>query len=517
MLQIENITDLQNYLNDLPPKQPVIGFFVNRVYHNQHKWLDAIAAKCRERGYTTIGLMTESSKDLCEFRQVDVKAIISPYNMRELKRINMFILSEIDAAFQFPPESKVLGCQHALYCNQDNLTLASYSRWMHMLDGFIIPMQLSAAQRQNVPLLWNNFLSKKYGERKRDDFYIFPAPYPRLAMMQQELAKWQRKPDSIIYAPVWATHSPHRGGMRIRDYGAPMLGRLLEEFPSMNIIFRPSFQDVGNPEVLKILDAYSSSARFIFDCNIEQVPAFSRGAILITDISFVGKSFTFSTLRPAIEYQPWTQGEAGLDKNAGCYREYSLDALVAQIRDMLDSPEKYAKSLEAMRDQLVVPLENGLDHLADMIEHFLAGEPENGWLHIPRFFSQPPDDADVVRRLEKHAAGREDFPAALAAMSALPESPLLTAYAIHMGKLRNPSFPRFLKVGDPWSSILGNGVQLPIPYEEIPPDMVVKLYMLALKEKQHNQDSQGAALVLKLMKEFKQFAKSGFVPEPQPL
>lgn len=511
---IGNLKKLQDYLNSLPKNQPVIGFFANYVYHNQHKWLDAIAAKCRERGFITIGLLTGNSIEVSEFTSVDFTAVVTPFDIESLKRINVFVISDVDGFVRYPAESKVLGCQHALYCNQNNLTLASYSRWMHFLDGFIIPMQLNEAQRRNIPLLWNNFLAKDQGMRKRENFYLIPAPYPRLAMLEQELSKCRNHPDSIVYAPVWAAYSQHMGGMRIRDYGAPMIGRLLDEFPGKNVIFRPSYQDFLLPEVLKIIDTYSQNDRFLMDYNVEQADTFSRGAALITDISFVGKSFSFGTLRPAIEYRPWTQGEPGLDKDAGCYREFNLDGLIALVRNILADPDKYTRELKSVRDRLAVSPENGLDRLADMIGNFLADQPENSWITIPRFSDQTPEDVEIILKLEKYAEGREDFPAALAAVDALPESPLLTAYAIHMSKLRNPSFPRFLNVGDPWSSILGKGVKLPYKYEKVPPDMVVKLYMLALKEKQRKKDERGIALVLKLMKAFRKFANSGFAPEP---
>lgn len=488
-------------LRSMPRDKRAIAFFINRPYHNQHRYMDALAARCRAKGYLTIALLTRNSVASCAFSSVHYVTEIDEEQLLHLGRIDLFFISDMDAGINFPQSSKVLGCFHALYCDQTDASMAPYVRYLPMLDGWLIPGQLDARFRSVIPKVWNGFLDRRFSFRKADTFHIIPAPYPRLALMQPELAAVNKKRDAIVYAPILADHGAECGGARIKKYGMDIVTSLLAEFPQCNVIFRPSYQDLRHPDVLNIVDFFKNEPRFVLDDDIEQVNTFAQGIVLITDKSNVSNSFSFATLQPSIQFQPWLKDVEGVSCNSGSYLVTSFPSLLGLVGDIIAHQDIYREKVRGMRDALIVPLENGLDRLADIVDDFLEDSPPPQWLGVRRFFVQPPSDLDIVLRLERHAKFYEAHAAAVASIFTIQSSALLVAYALHKGLQRFPDANRIYGVGNGWEC----ATQGPLPrkYREVNPAIIIGLYDIALEDARRNRNERGMAIISNLRRSFR--------------
>lgn len=497
--KILSLASLQGVLCGLPPDRKVIVFFIHRIYHNQHVWMDALAAECRVKGFVTVGLLTWNSAPRCSFQAVDYLAEVDQDGLLQLDRIDLFLISDMDAGIAFPRNSRLLGCLHTLYCDPGNVFMAPFTRYLPMLDGWLIPGRLNDQSMEAIPKLWTGLLDKDLSLRKNPAFHLIPVPYPRLAMMLPQLSAAATERDSFIYAPVWADH----GAGCIEKYGEELISVLLTAFPERNVIFRPSYQDIDRPEVRRITELFQNESRFILDTDVEQVKTFARGIALITDFSNVAKSFSFTTLQPSIQFQPWHNREDVIDVSSGSYKVYDYRAMMKLLQDVEANQELYRQKVKAMRESLIISPEEGLQAMASILDNYATGKAEPGWLAIDRFAPGKPDDVDIIWRLEKEVRCRDIHASAAAAMFSRRTSPLLAAYALHMGKILLPDNTRLYGVGDGWERLVG---PLPETYGEIPPEAVLRLYAHALEEKQKKNDLRGVEIVLALLRDFRQGA-----------
>lgn len=388
----------------------------------------------------------------------------------------------------------------------DTLCATPFHNQMHhisYLDGLMIPFAITPKTREITTRLWTGFASRETCKRKSDTFTFMPVPYPRLAVIVKELEKQNITPDSITYAPMLSSWVKECGGERIRKYGKSIIRTLLNSFPQMNVIFRPYKSDINSDAARAICNSFAGEPRFIFDDNPGRFFTFSRSAVLVTDLSHIGASFSSAALRPAIYYQPWEGKKVSAINQRGNYTAYSMQDMVKRIRDCLADPAAYSARLLTFRNSATLPLENGFAGIADNLMDFYADCPHSDWLAVKRFDSpQPVTDIDVINNILAYPESVA-LAASAAAIWRRPKSPLLLAFALHSGRKLLPETAPLFGVSDAALEFLDIDA-LPTKYREIEPGIIELLYAKALQEYTQRKDVDGIFVIQRLLEDFQQ-------------
>lgn len=501
--KIHDAKSLHTLFTQLPHDTFIVGLFINLFDVSQDEWLNPLARTLNAKGFTTIGITTPQSTDKCDLSSTQYQAIVNLEELKSLGRINVFIFSDMDWDCDYPKTSKTLGCCHGFITGRE--TSLPYSFFLgSKLDGWMLSMPLNETSRKNITSQWRGLLNQELSHRQSSRFHIIPVGYPRLAVLSQKLHSVKRLPDSIIYAPIGKASAQDQGGERIKNHGRRIIRTLLEYFPQMNVIFRPYKTDIDLPEVQEILGAFANENRFIFDADPGRAFSFSRGAVLITDLSHIAQTFAFSTLRPAIRFLPWDKNKKNQELDDGRI-VYAYTALVESIKDGLLRANEWREKIRKNREKLAVPFENALEHIADWINDFYNDKPRPEWVSIER--CQPEkmlDEKAIIQNILRQTESAIPTIAASAANFSLPDNPLLMALALHTGLIYTPGnrISHGRHVCAAISRLLGKRIFNIPHYKEINPEYVRKLYNMGLLEMIRKKDSEGIALVEQLLADF---------------
>lgn len=499
---LQDRTSLKNFLRGLPSDKFVAAIWIAHNYVSQDEWLNQLAIHLRKAGYITLGLVFSACAHKCNLCNTEHLAITESGDLEELDRINVFICIDLDALqAKFPQKSRVLGCCHSFRYAADT-AFPNGSWWPGFMDGYLNPFALSQKTRNLTQSLWQQLVNRKFSQRKAQNFYIIPAGYPRMAALSELLARSGAKHDSIIYAPAQIHLSPTLGGNRVEVYGTALIQRLLEEFPDFNIIFRPFQQDLNALTIKKLCQTFADEPRFIFDGNPGRESSFARGVAIITDLSHVGASFAFTTLRPAFYYKPWESENPHFSSCPGGYTAWTLTGLTEALRASLSQSQETAERIRTERDRLAMPVENTLEDIAAMLPDFFYDRPRPEWLETKRDGDGSlPGQVDLIQRIQPY----DPFNKYELATSILrlfnPDSPLLAAYALHTGMQSALNYFPWTNVHAIAGNILGKNIPQ-VLFEKTDPEDVRALYSLARKEAVCEGNEEALALVEKLLEDF---------------
>lgn len=426
-----NVGQLQEWLSQVPASRLVVAIYVRIFATSQDQWLNALAGRLKRRGFLTVGIVDPTACQHVDLSEADVTAIVPAKDIATLGRINVFVISDHDGGVKYPDTAKVLACCHAFTAYSGNDCLSKLEMPVYV-DGWLSSFPFSDGTRQKTADLWTGFHRPDLCRRKSEKFYLIPSGYPRMGLLTEKLTQTQVKPDSIVYAPVGISSYPDRGDERIKEHGAKIIQTVLDNFPDKNLIFRPYRNDLENETVKKICSLFATEKRFILDANNDKVFSFSHGEVLITDYSHISISFAFCTLRPSVLFRPW---DSRIPEKSECLEGFLAQTyigLVSAIKESLSEREGIALRIKKKREKSVMPFENALDDLADLIPDFYHDRPRPEWIPIER--NNPhllQTEEEIVKKLSETSS-----PSNLAAAFVFrnPSSPLLAAHALEIGK-----------------------------------------------------------------------------------
>lgn len=492
---------LKELLARLSGNKLVVGLYIGNLYAQQDEWLNALAAKLNERGYITIGIIAPQNSSRCNLQNAQYNVELSRDKLRNLGRINVFIASDIDYWTVFPEKSKILACVHSFVCPDDRpFNMSGAIHHAALVDGWMLPMKIDEQSREAIHKLWDGFVNHEFSRRKSEQFNIIPVGYPRLASMLPYIQSNETTQNSIVYAPVAIDYDLEHGGKRVANHGIRIIETLLANFTDLDVIFRPSMQDMEKPETREILAVFGDEKRFVFDSHPDQIFAFSRGCALITDLSNIAKSFAFLCRRPGIYFSPWQASPTAWSRWAGGFNAYSYEGLLDTVRMALENPREEAEIIERNREKELMPFESAFDEIAEWLPDFYNDMPRKDWVTIERGPTvKPVGENELVKKIGEKPPYCND--AYAAAVFNNPHSHLLAALAVHYGIKECPSAYLITGLPEVLNGLLGS--ELPIlRYSQIKPFLVKQLYQKALAEKLENNDFEGCELVENLMREF---------------
>lgn len=322
---------------------------------------------------------------------------------------NLDALIVIDSTHQiYPATTRVLAIAHGFVaCRRtDFRSLISHQC---NYDGYLtnIPLQESA---NDISQLWTGFYSIN-NLRNTSNFHIISCGYLRAATLRTRInAQSAIQPDAICYAPIDRTYRQNIGGDRILKYGMKILRILLTEFPERKIIFRPPFSYTAqDPEILAIADIFSSNKNFSLDVNPDRFFCFANSAVLITDFSHIANSFSFTTYRPSIYFQPWLAKFLPHRVVTGYYT-YTFTQLIKTIKTCLFNLDNFQECIHNASKTLTMPLENSFEEFHLLLLSFIKDNFSNinrdNHITIHRNYNS----FDYVKSLYKYISQTNEFP-----------------------------------------------------------------------------------------------------------
>lgn len=489
--------------------------------------MNPLAARMRAAGYLSLAICTPKNVDKIRL-EADLTAVLAETDLSPLTRINAIIISDMDTRNAiYPLTAKILGCIHAFSVANDDLPWSTAES--AGLDGWMVPFPLSADTKAGISKLWSGFTTPA-GTRRSGNFHIIPVGYPGLAVLAERLRTTRSVPDAIVYAPVGRSAYPDSGGNRLRRYGVRTVRTLLSSFPDYRVIFRPYKLDLDSPEVREICAAFAGEPRFLLDTARERHFSFARGALLVTDLSHIAWSFAFSTLRPAIYFQPWalpphpsaTSSPKGPTNSRGrgentrqafvpweCgFRATSFTGLTSAAKECLEKRDFWEKALRDRRERLTMPFDTALDDIVGFIRDFVEDKPRPDWLTIQRDGAVVQSEAELVQRMLQQP--REALPniSASALMCHSPLSPLLTALALHSGHELIPEAGFYFReaIERAASHLLRKEFSCR-SYKDVDVHDIRTLYSLAILEMLKKKDADGLALAQALLERLDAFCQ----------
>lgn len=534
--KIYGLQNLQQTLSALSPDVFVVAFYVNNTNVSQDIWMNPLAARMRAAGYLTVAICTPQNVDRVRI-EADIAAVVAETDFTPISRVNIIIISDMDTRNAiYPLTTKILGCRHAFSVAQDN-NLPWSTAESAGLDGWMVPFPLSADMRTGISELWTGFTTPA-GTRRRGNFHIIPVGYPGLAVLAEQLRAHKSEPDSIVYAPVERASYPDYGGNRLQRYGVRTVRTLLNSFPDYRVIFRPYKLDLDSPEVGEICAAFTDEPRFLLDTSPERDFSFARGALLVTDLSHIAWTFAFSTLRPALYFQPWLEPPQQpiirvLKRLMNSFRPkektpqsfvtwecgfsaYSFPALVTAAKDCLEKRDVWQKNLRTRRDRLTMPFDTALDDIVAFTTDLIKDKPHPEWLTIPRDGTVAQSEAELIRRMLQQPRAPLPNLSASALMCNSPFSPLLAAFALHAGRVIIPETVLYFQDAKPIeraaTHLLGKELS-GTRYKDVDARDVRALYGLAIREMIEKKDADGLAVAEALLKHFNACCEGACTPE----
>ena len=500
--QPHDMQSLRAALAALPADVLVVAFYIHSTNVSPHIWRNPLAARVRAAGHVTVGICTPKGAEDARL-EADYTAIIAERDLSPLTRVNVVIISDMDGGNAiYPPTAKVLGCIHAFSAFHDP-ALSWHVFESSRLDGWLMPFPLSESDKNAIRALWTGFTSPDAACRKGRHFHLIPVGYPGMAVLAQGLRAHAREPDAIVYAPVGRHSYPDCGGNRLKCHGVRLVRSLLGAFPDLRVIFRPYKTDLESDEVKEICATFAGEPRFVPDTHPGREFAFAHGALLVTDLSHIAQTFAFSTLRPALYFHPWLKRKQRRTSWLGGFTAYSYTGLVQAARLCLENTREWQQRIRTERSRLTMPFDTALDDIAGFLREFYEDAPRAEWLTIER------DDA-LVQRETALLARLLDQPhdvlpnlAAAALMCNNPQSPLLTAFALHAGRKHIPKEVLYFQpaIERAAGTLLGRTFACR-HYEDVDAEDVRTLYSLALLEMFKKNDADGVAFVEELLNAF---------------
>lgn len=172
---------------------------------------------------------------------------------------------------------------------------------------------------------------------------MVPAKYERIREIREGLDR--AAIDRILICPTAADLPEYF----VNEYGQRIVAELLRRFPDYKIVFRPRPENRKRQEVRDLVARFSDDPRFIYDDRDDYAEQYAHGALLITDRSSTGQTFTLATKCPSL-YFPRAPGWVAVPEkdliDVGCIRVSSFEQLFDQVEETIKNPTRCREPVE---------------------------------------------------------------------------------------------------------------------------------------------------------------------------
>ena len=168
-----------------------------------------------------------------------------------------------------------------------------------------------------------------------------------------------------------------------RGVGAEALGKLWielierfgSEFPGREFILRPLESQRDAQQVRAVREHFrGSDARVLVDCGDDGQDCLLRTDVLLTDYSSVWRNHSFTTLRPAVLFQPDAEDADPPRREEYYWKASTPEAAIAAMREVLADDGGMRLAIRALRDRESLNFGRAIPYLCDAVQRILRGE-----------------------------------------------------------------------------------------------------------------------------------------------
>lgn len=177
-----------------------------------------------------------------------------------------------------------------------------------------------------------------------------------------------------------------------RGTGPEALGKLWIElierfsgaFPGWEFVLRPLESQRDAPQVRAVREHFRRHpARLLVECSDDGMDSLLRTDVLLTDYSSVWRNHSFTTLRPAVLFQPDAEAADPPRREEYYWKASTPEAAIAAMRQVLADDGGMRQAIRALRDRESLNFGRAVPYVCDAVQRILRGDP-------------PPADAIVI-------------------------------------------------------------------------------------------------------------------------
>ena len=303
---------------------------------------------------------------------------------KRLDKYDIFVSSE--EALYFAQENSIkIVIHHSLpdrkiYCDYAGM-LSSNSILTTIIDYYYIAIRQSKENynKEYYQSKIDYIFPKDMIKSKRDKLTIIPGGYPKIDSLYSDSLKIN-KLDRIILCPTSFFVAYAEMYPIIED----TISYLLNKNISHKVVLRP-FPYISSIEKLESIKLkFSDHPRFIFDLSATGEYHFLRSLFAITDSSSAAVSFSLSTCRPTIAYQP--KRIRIKDRKYDPIGTYACtqEEVFKCIDNYLDPQNTSSQDIELRRNDFIYNPCNSIKYFVDSIPFIIEGKKRKEWLEIDR-------------------------------------------------------------------------------------------------------------------------------------
>lgn len=117
-----------------------------------------------------------------------------------------------------------------------------------------------------------------------------------------------------------------------------------------------------------------SDARVLVDCGDDGQDSLLRTDALLTDYSSVWRNHSFTTLRPAVLFQPDAEAADPPRHEEYYWKASTPEAAIAAMREVLADDGNMRQAILALRDRESLNFGRAIPYLCDAVQRILRGE-----------------------------------------------------------------------------------------------------------------------------------------------
>lgn len=348
--------------------EPVVGIWATTIGIDNTALMLMLREALQRRGLCTLFFLTsretlpQSIRRLPPERRRDCFRVESPQIFAEshtpdLLIANTLTLNVKPADFQ----GKTLLLPHSALENLPN-------RISYWADYIATPSR--CFERFDYDALPNRY---KYGAGRT--LTIIPAGYAKNDLLCAAAAHMPPGPyRRVSFFPHWRLPE----GMRPEALGRlwlELIERFFAAFPGWEFVLRPLEHLRESPQVRMVRQHFQGSgARLRIEIGKDGTDSLLRSDVLLTDYSNVWRNYSFTTLRPAVLFQPDADADA-VRREACCLVAATPEAAVQALREALTDNADRRRAIRALRDRESLHFGRVIPYLCDAVERILRDEP----------------------------------------------------------------------------------------------------------------------------------------------
>ena len=169
-----------------------------------------------------------------------------------------------------------------------------------------------------------------------------------------------------------------------RGIGAEALGKLWIElierffsaFPGWEFVLRPLESQRDAPQVRAVREHFRGrDKRLLVECSDDGLDSLLRTDVLLTDYSSVWRNHSFTTLRPAVLFQPDAEAADQPRREEHYWLASTPEAAIAAMRRAMADDGTMRRAIRALRDRESLNFGRAVPYVCDAVRHILDDEP----------------------------------------------------------------------------------------------------------------------------------------------